>query len=159
MAVGKLITMGYTIFKSITMKPKRVFRLTLGFLLCICVQAFCKSEIVEHLPNEAYVENWEPFYVKRIVSYVQLPGDSLEYRKIKMYVKYRAKVGIGKNEQVLKLEELTRLRYLGAYLVPTGRRFDAILDDSVFGIENTKLTTQDQLMNNEIISQSQPVNP
>ncbi len=94
-------------------------------------------------------------FLKRIVSYVQLPGDPSEYRKVKMYVLYWAKPDIGRAEEMLKIGDLARQRYLGAFLEPTGRTFSTLLDDSVLGIENTNLTTQDQLINNEMMSAAQ----
>ncbi|WP_169720048.1 hypothetical protein [Dyadobacter alkalitolerans] len=108
--------------------------------------------MIERLPEDAYVVDWEPVYRNRIVSYVQLPGDSLEYRKVKVYVVYKPKTDVAKNEEPVKYQDLIRLRYLGAVLIATGRKFSQLLDNSVLGVENTNLTTQDQLVNNEMIT-------
>ncbi|MCF0055033.1 hypothetical protein [Dyadobacter sp. CY356] len=134
------------------MKKTRFLIVTIGLTACFFTNAFCQTEVVEHMPDEAYVVNWQPLFLKKIVSYVQLPGDSLEYKKIKTYVRYRAKSNMEKDEELLKTEDLSRTRYLGAYLVPTGRTFSILIDDSVLGVENTNLNTRDQLMNNETVS-------
>ncbi|MCE6991141.1 hypothetical protein [Dyadobacter sp. CY323] len=134
------------------MKKLRFATLTAGILTGFCVPVFSQVEIVERLPTEAYVTNWEPVFRNMIVSYVQLPGDSLEYRKVKLYVLYKPKFNKAKEEEPYKYNDLARLRYLGAVLIRTGRKFSNILDNSVLGIENTNLTTQDQLLNNEMAS-------
>ncbi|MCF0074188.1 hypothetical protein LZD49_27135 [Dyadobacter sp. CY261] len=139
------------------MKTGRFVRLTAGVLVSFGIRAFGQVEIVEHLPEDTYVANWQPVFFEKIVSYVQLPGDPSEYKKIKTYVMYRAKQNIEKVEELLKFEDLTRQRYLGAFLVRTGRTFTTLLDNSVLGVENTNLTTQDQLINNETISVRQDI--
>lgn len=132
-------------------KMKNTF-LTAGIFIAATLPAFCQSEIIERLPDSAYVANWQPLYRNMIVSYVQLPGDAAEYKKVKVYVQYMPKPGIAKEEEQLKFGDLSRKRYLGAVLFRTGRRFNTILDDSVLGLENVNLTVEDQLINNESLS-------
>ncbi|MCF2446679.1 hypothetical protein L0657_22165 [Dyadobacter sp. CY345] len=133
------------------MKTVSIAILMVGVLGCLGTEAFCQTKKIEHLPDEEYAANWQPVFYKKIVSYVQLPGDPLEYRKIDSYVFYRAKPDIDKKEEQLKSGDLKRQRYLGPHLEKTGRTFIKLLDDSVLGVENKNLTTQDQLMNNEMM--------
>ncbi|MCF0061756.1 hypothetical protein MUK70_21175 [Dyadobacter chenwenxiniae] len=134
------------------MKQCRFIPLTLAIIVGFCVPAFSQIEIVERLPKDAYVVNWEPVFRNIIASYVQLPGDSLEYRKVKIYVLYKPRANRVHEEEPYKYNDLTRLRYLGAVLIRTGRKFTKILDNSVLGVENFHLTTEDQLLNNEMVS-------
>jgi len=126
--------------------------LTTGMLLGVSVPAFSQVEIIERLPDSAYVANWRPVYRNMIVSYVQLPGDSAEYKKMKLYVQYLPKPGITREEEQLKQEDLGKRRYLGAILLRTGRRFAKLLDDSVLGLENINLRIEDLLFNKESFS-------
>lgn len=66
-----------------------------------------------------------------IVSYVQLPNDSCEYKRIKIYA----------------IAE--RSYYLGDYLQKTGRKFKTLIGNEVLGKENDNLTVTDRLLNNE----------
>lgn len=131
------------------MNKFRFTTLTAGIVACIYIPAFSQLEIVERLPDEIFVANWEPVFRNKIVSYVQLPGDSLEYKKVKVYAQYQPKHDITKQEELSKYKDLTRLRYLGAVLIRTGRSFTTLLDDSVLGVENTILRVEDRLINNE----------
>ena len=134
------------------MKKARFIIITAGLITGFFAPAFPQVEIIERLPDDSYVANWEPVFRKKIVSYVQLPGDYAEYKKVKVYVTYRPKPHIGKEEEMFKYKDLTRQRYLGAELIRTGRTFSKLLDDSVLAVENASLTTEDQLLNNEMAS-------
>ncbi|MCF2502405.1 hypothetical protein L0663_03380 [Dyadobacter sp. CY107] len=137
------------------MKKYKFIILTATLFAGFCVPAHAQVEMIERLPEEAYLTNWEPVFSDRIVSYVQLPGDSLEYRKVRQYVKYRPKKNTAHAEKLKNYQDLSRVRYLGSVLIRTGRKFSRILDDSVLGIENTNLSTKDQLTNNEMIATQQ----
>ncbi|MCE7065191.1 hypothetical protein [Dyadobacter sp. CY326] len=121
-------------------------------ILGFYIPVFSQVHIIERIPDESYISNWSPVFRKLIVSYVQLPGDSLEYKKVDIYVQYKPGPNLPIVDDLSKYNDLIRFRYLGAVLILTGRRFNRILDDSVLGIENSNLTIQDQLLNNEMIS-------
>ncbi|MCE7042871.1 hypothetical protein [Dyadobacter sp. CY312] len=127
-------------------------RFAAGLLAFTYALTFCQPQVVEHLPDDAWVANWQPVFFKRIISDVQLPDDSAEYKKTKIYVIYRAMEKIDKSEELLKQGDLSRRRYLGAFLSRTGRIFSTLLDYSVLGREDINLTTNDQLTNNEMMS-------
>jgi hypothetical protein len=134
------------------MKRSIISLLAASMFAGVSLPAFSQAEFIEHLPDSTYVANWEPIYRNRIVSYVQLPGDSSEYKKVKIYVFYRPIQSITQQEEFLKYRDLRRQRYLGAVLIRTGRTFSKLLDDSVLGVENLNLRVEDQLINNEALS-------
>lgn len=121
----------------------------LTLLLLFNLPAYCQEvEIVKHQPNEEYVKGWISVFKYVPVSYVQLPGDSLEYKKIKIYVKYVPGQEITPEEHIRK-KELNTLIFLGSYLQKTGKVLRSTVPDGELGIENKSLTITDRLLANE----------
>lgn len=81
---------------------------------------------------------------KRIISYVQLPNDSSEYRKIQVYVQL-----LPNPEHVDINRSIMRRRLTGAYLEKTGKKFKVLLNDGSLGREDNNLTLIDRLLNQE----------
>ncbi len=100
-----------------------------------------------------------PVFMYSIQSYVQLPGDSLEYQKIGIHVQIKPKVehedkkrsvrGRKTAKSALVPQTWVRNAYLGTYLKPSGRKFKTLIGNEVLGIENKNLTMMDKLLNAE----------
>lgn len=101
------------------------------------------QEIRERIPDSTYTAGWTPRYKQLIVSYVHLPSDSNEYKKIKIYLKYTPNRYERIDEQ--KAKDLTRLRYLGTFLKPTGKKSAPPIEPT----ESPNLRVIDVLLNNE----------
>ncbi len=82
-------------------------------------------------------------YTQRIISYVQLPNDSSEYKKIQVFVR------VLPNENQPLLPDLARKRLINVYLQKTGRKYDTLLEDGSLGREDENLTVMDRLLNAE----------
>lgn len=86
---------------------------------------------------------------RRIISYVQLPNDSSEYRKIQVYVQL-----LPDSEHVTLNRSIMRRRLTGAYLEKTGKKFKTLLNDGSLGREDNNLTLIDRLLNQENFSEN-----
>ena len=87
--------------------------------------------------------NYHAEYTKRITSYVQLPNDSSEYRKIQVFVR------VLPNENSPIIPDLARKRLINIFLQKTGRKYDTLLNDGSLGREDENLTVMDRLLNAE----------
>lgn len=114
-------------------------------LILVCLLPFFSfsQEIRERIPDSSYTVGWTPHYKQLIVSYVHLPNDSNEYKKVKIYLKYTP----NRYERITqqKSKDLSRLRYLGTFLKPTGKKSTPPIEP----VENPNLRTIDVLLNNE----------
>ena len=100
------------------------------------------QEIRERIPDSSYTAGWTPHLKSLIVCYVHLPNDSNEYKKIKFYIRFTPNHS---DFDPQKLKDLTRLRYLGTFLKPTGKKSAPPIEPT----ENPNLRTIDVLLNNE----------
>lgn len=87
--------------------------------------------------------NYHAEYTQRIISYVQLPNDSSEYRKVQVFVR------VLPNDNYPILPDLARNRLINIYLQKTGRKFRTLLDDGSLGREGDNLRVTDRLLNAE----------
>jgi hypothetical protein len=115
-------------------------------LLLLPLTSF-SQELIERLPDSTETVGYYPKYTHRIISYVQFPGDSIEYQTIGNYVQYLPKVG---HDAKIR-PDLIRRRYLGNTLQKTKRKLPVLKGDTPKEVTDLRLI--DWLLNNENFSE------